>query len=554
MLAMSPALAADAPTADRPNIIIILADDLGFSDIGCYGGEIETPQLNALAERGLRFTQFYNTGRCCPTRASLLSGLYPHQAGVGHMMDDRGLPGYRGDLSRQCRTIAEVLSVAGYSTYMSGKWHVTPRIGPTLQSEAQSNWPLQRGFDRFFGTIHGAGSYFDPNSLTRGNQLIAPGTDDFYYTDAITDNAVQFIAEHDDRRPFFLYLAYTAPHWPMHAKPEDMAKYAGRYHEGWDALRQSRHQRMIEMGIVRPEWPLTPRDSRAKSWQDAPMKAWYERRMEVYAAMVDCMDQGIGRVLDQLKRSAYEDNTLVFFLADNGGCAEEYGSGKRAADQDLEPQRMPEGPMRPGQLQTQMTPQKTRDGYRVRQGRGVLPGPGDTALGYGLEWANASNTPFRLYKHWVHEGGISSPLIIRWPAGIAASSNNTLVHDPAHLIDLMATCVDVGQAEYPSEIDGQAIPPLPGISLRPAFQGQPLQRPHPLFWEHEGNRAMRDGRWKLVAKGAQGPWELYDLESDRTELTNLAEQQPDRVQAMAQQWEDWAQQAHAKPWPWNAPE
>lgn len=284
------------------------------------------------------------------------------------------------------------------------------------------------------------------------------------------------------------------------------------------------------------------------------MQAWYERRMEVYAAMVDCMDQGIGRVLDQLNDSQYEKNTLVFFLADNGGCAEEYGSGKQAAEQDLQPQKAPTGPMRPGQLQTQMTPRKTRDGYRVRQGRGVMPGPADTALGYGLEWANASNTPFRLYKHWVHEGGISSPLIIHWPAGIASERNNSLIHDPAHLIDLMATCVDVGQAAYPSEIDGQPIPALPGISLRPAFQGESLQRPRPLFWEHEGNRAIRDGRWKLVAKGAQGPWELYDLETDRTELNNLVEQQPERVQVMAQQWEEWAEQAHAKPWPWNESE
>ena len=276
---------------------------------------------------------------------------------------------------------------------------------------------------------------------------------------------MQFIAEHDDRQPFFLYVAFTAPHWPMHAKPEDIAKYAGRYAQGWDAVRRARHQRMIDMGLVNPQWPLTPRDARAKAWQETPMTEWYQRRMEVYAAMVDCLDQGIGRIVDQLERSGYSENTLVLFLADNGGCAEEYGSSQRAAPQDLERRMSSDGPMRPGQLQTRMTPPTTRDGHRVRQGRGVMPGPADTALGYGMEWANASNTPFRLYKHWVHEGGISTPLIVHWPAGIDPQRNNTLVHDPGHLIDLMATCVDVGRAKYPTEIDGQAITPVAGHQL-----------------------------------------------------------------------------------------
>ncbi len=535
---------------ERPNIIIMMADDMGFSDIGCYGGEIQTPTLDGLAAEGLRFTQFYNTSRCCPTRASLITGLYPHQAGVGHMMSDRGLDGYRGDLNQNCRTIAEVLRAAGYATYMSGKWHVTKKIGPTLAAGDQRNWPCQRGFDRFFGTIHGAGSFYDPNSLARNNALIAPGSDDFYYTDAIADNAVQFIAEHDARRPFFMYVAFTCPHWPMHARERDVEPYQGRYQHGWDVLRQQRHQRMIGMGLVKSDWPLTPRDERAPSWEEAEMKEWQQRRMEVYAAMVDVMDQGIRRLVDQLGRSGYVENTLIMFLADNGGCAEENGSGKPANPADLHP-RAPEKPMQPGELQTRMVPQWTRDGRPVRQGRGVMPGPPDTYVAYGLEWANASNTPFRRYKHWVHEGGISSPLVVHWPKAIGPSRHGQLVHDPAHLIDLMATCVDVSRASYPQEVDGKPITPMQGVSLQPAFHGRPLNRPQPIFWEHEGNRAMRDGKWKLVAKGANGPWELYDMEADRTELNNLAEKHPDRAGDMAQRWEAWAVAAKVKPWPWD---
>lgn len=536
---------------ERPNIIIMMADDMGYSDIGCYGGEIETPNLDGLAANGLRFTQFYNTSRCCPTRAALLTGLYPHQAGIGHMMSDRGLIGYLGDLNASCRTIPQVLQPAGYATYMSGKWHVTKKIGPKLEPGNQSNWPRQRGFERFFGTIHGAGSFFDPNSLARNNRLIAPGDPDFYYTDAISDNAVRFIAEHDDRTPFFLYVAYTAPHWPMHAKPEDIQKYRGRYKQGWDQLRKDRHARMIEMGIIDPDWQITDRDPRAKPWEEADMKDWCQARMEVYAAMVDSMDQGIGRIIQQLKDSNCYDNTIILFLADNGGCAEEYGTNRPAKPEDLEPRLADDGPMRPGELQTKMIPRKTRDGRVVRVGRGVEPGADDTYLAYGVEWANASNTPFRRYKHWVHEGGISSPLVIHWPNGIDASRQNSLVHDPAHLIDLMATCVDLGKAEYPSEVDGQAITPMQGISLSPVLDGQSLERANPLFWEHEGNRAIRIGNWKLVAKGANGPWELYDLATDRTEMNDLASEQPERAKQMAVQWESWAVDANVKPWPWK---
>lgn len=539
------------PTGNRPNIVVMMADDMGYSDIGCYGGEIQTPTLDRLAAHGIRLSQFYNTARCCPTRASLLTGLYPHQAGIGHMMEDRGLSGYRGDLNDQCLTIAQVLKAAGYATYMTGKWHVTKRIGPDLDVGDRHNWPLQRGFDRFFGTIHGAGSFFDPNSLTSQNRLIVPSTSDFYYTDAIADHAVQFIAEHDDRAPFFLYVPFTSPHWPMHAKPEDIAKYRGRYKDGWDVLRAARYRRMIDMGLVDSKWSLSDRDPRSKPWHEELDQAWSQQRMEVYAAMIDCMDQGIGRIVKQLETSKYLENTLILFLADNGGCAEEYGTNQRAADSDLTPRRDSDGPMRPGELQTRMQPTKTRDGWVVRVGRGVVPGPADTYIAYGIEWANASNTPFRRFKHWVHEGGISSPLIAHWPAGIASQRHGTLFHEPGHLIDIMATCVDVGQATYPSEWNGSALVPLQGVSLRPAFTGESLNRKRPLFWEHEGNRAVRIGDWKLVARGARGAWELYNLAQDRTETDNLATDEPDRVAVMSAAWEAWAAEAQVKPWPWT---
>ncbi|MBN2476011.1 MAG: arylsulfatase [Pirellulales bacterium] len=537
------AVAAEVP---RPNVVIMMADDMGFSDIGCYGGEIETPNLNRLAAHGLRFTQFYNTARCCPTRACLNTGLYPHQAGVGHMMGDRGHDGYRGDLNRRCVTIAQVMKTAGYATYMSGKWHVTRHW---KQTDSKHNWPLQRGFDRFFGTIQGAGSFFDPYTLTRGNTFIAPDSEEFYYTDAISDNAARFIREHKRQRPFFLYVAYTSPHWPMHAKPEDIAKYKGRYNHGWDALRAERHRRMIAMGIVEARWKLTPRDARAPAWEDAELKPWHCRRMEVYAAMVDCMDQGIGRIVETLEETGQLDHTLIFFLADNGGCAEEYGSQGAVQPDPSQPVELQA--MTPTELQTRMRPTHTRDGRPVRIGRGVMPGPADTYIAYGLPWANASNTPFRLYKHWEHEGGISSPLVIHWPEGIPADRRGMLYREPGHLIDLMATCVDVAGAAYPQRFAGEEITPLQGVSLRPALTGKSLGRSEPLFWEHEGNRAIRDGKWKLVAKGAKGPWELYDLDADRTELNDLAKEYPERVRAMADRWEVWALRASAKPWPYG---
>ena len=534
----------------RPNVIIIMADDMGWSDIGCYGSEIETPNLDRLAKNGLRFTQFYNTGRCCPTRASLLTGTYPHQAGIGHMMNDTGLPGYKGDLGSNVRTIAEVLSPAKYSTYLSGKWHVTPKIQP---GSSQHNWPRQRGFDKFYGTIHGAGSFFDPNSLTRNNTLISPYADKeyqpevFYYTDAINDHATRFINEHDNKNPFFLYVAHTAPHWPMHALPEDIEKYKGKYDSGWEKIREARYKKQIKLGLVDPKWKMSPRD--AEPWKDAKNKEWDIRNMEVYAAMIDRLDQGIGNIIGALKNRNIFDNTLIIFIADNGGCAEGMGRKEGIQYKDSDPQILK--PMKSTDLQFDMIPKRTRDGVVMKQGTGVMTGGADTYHGYGKAWANVSNTPFRQYKHWVHEGGISTPLVAHWPKGIAPKLRGKLEHQPAHLIDLMATCVDLAKADYPKKVNGKEIVPIQGVSLKPVFAGKTLGRKNPIFWEHEGNRAIRIGKWKLVAKGANGPWELYDLDADRSELNDLSEKHSERAKEMADKWEAWAIEALAKPWPWN---
>ena len=546
-------LAVSQPQAEKPNFVIIMADDMGWSDIGCYGGEIQTPNLDSLAKDGLRFTQFYNTARCCPTRASLLTGLYAHQAGIGHMMSDRGYDSYRGELSRQAVTIPEALKSAGYRSYQSGKWHVSRFIRP---EGPKDNWPIQRGFDRFFGTIHGAGSFYDPNTLTVDNTQIAPW-EDFYYTDAINDYACRYIREHEANHPdtpFFLYVAHTAPHWPMHALPEDITKYHGRYAKGWDVLRAERYERLKQMQLVDPAWPLSPRDPRSYPWEEERLKPWEQRCMEVYAAMVDRMDQGIGRIVQTLKDTDRLDHTLILFLADNGACAETYGRGgnSRKAHPDPTLRR----PMQPGELQQRMEPLFTRDGLPIRMGRGVMPGPADTYIGYGLSWANASNTPFREYKHWVHEGGISSPLIAHWPKGIpqgrASNRRQTaegpLVDDPAHLIDLMATCVDLSGGRYPENYAGHKIKPLEGISLAPALTGKKLERPNPIFWEHEGNRAIRQGDWKLVSKH-RGQFELYHIRKDRSELNDLAEQMPQKVEELTVAWKQWAKRAGVRDWP-----
>ena len=435
--------------AAPPNVVIILADDMGYSDIGCYGSEIPTPSLDSLAKNGLRFTQFYNGARCCPTRAALLTGLYAHQAGIGLMEGDSGFAAYRGELSRNAVTVAEVLRPAGYRTYMCGKWHVTSARGPESDN---ANWPVQRGFDRFYGTIAGAGSFYDPATLCRDNQFITPVNDPeykpqrFYYTDAISDNAVKFMEDHageHGQKPLFLYVAYTSAHWPMQALPEDIARAKGRYDAGYDAIRQARFKRARELGVLDPRWEMS---STVGKWDSVKNREWEIQCMEVYAAMVESMDRGIGRIVAELKRQGRLENTLFVYLQDNGGCAE--GLGRNSNVDDMKDKVF--SPLGPDELQTKIwPPMQTRDGRPVLTGPGVSPGGGDTYVAYGRDWANVSNTPFRGYKHDGLEGGISTPFIVHWPAGIPAARRNAVVSSPAHLIDLMATCVSVSGASYP---------------------------------------------------------------------------------------------------------
>lgn len=546
-LAVCCSLTNTSEAAQPPNIVIIMSDDMGFSDLGCYGGEIQTPNLDRLATGGVRFTQFYNTARCCPTRASLLTGLYPHQAGMGHMVQDSGFDSYRGELSDRCVTIAEALRPAGYGAYAVGKWHVTK---DSVGKGDKHNWPLQRGFDRFYGTITGAGSFFDPGTLTRDNTPISPFADaeykpaHYYYTDAISDQAARFVREHEKNeqaKPLFLYVAYTAAHWPMHALEEDIAKYRGKYDAGYDVIRRQRHQRAQQLGLIQSSWPMAPT---VGNWDAVKNKEWEARCMEVYAAMVDRMDQGIGRIVAALDETGRFENTLVFFLQDNGACAELTGRMPDA--------KRPEQPTLPAiaadVVRPESRPSQTREGFPVLTGKLVMPGGSDTYIAYGEGWANVSNTPFRLYKHWVHEGGISTPLIAHWPIGIAASRRNQLENQPGHLVDLMATCVDVAGAKYPTDRNGKDVKPRAGVSLRPAFAAEPLKRMEPIFWEHEGNRAVRDGRWKLVARH-KSPWELYDMESDRTESNDLRAMHPAIVSKMTAQYEAWAEKSGVHPWP-----
>ncbi|MDQ3812382.1 MAG: sulfatase-like hydrolase/transferase, partial [Armatimonadota bacterium] len=491
---LAPALTSGGVAAEpvqRPNIVVILADDMGYSDIGCYGGDIETPNLDKLANAGLRFTRFYNAARCCPTRASLMTGLYPHQAGIGDMNYDLGLEAYRGELNRHCVTIAEVLKGAGYATYMTGKWHLTQFRHNSAGSDAEkANWPRQRGFDRYYGIIAGAANYFHPETLTLDNERLPPPGDNYYTTDAFSDYAVQVINEHDKSKPFFFYVAYNAPHWPLNAKPQDIAKYKGRFDKGWDALRKARHQRMIKMGLVDSKWELSPA---ATEWSAATNKQQLLHKMETYAAMVDSMDQGIGRIVETLKTNGTYDNTLLIFLSDNGACHE--------------------------------------------------------AASYGVPWANLSNTPYRRYKHWTHEGGIATPLIVHWPARI--KTHGEWRQQPGHVMDLMATCVDVAGATYPAEYTGEKIQPMEGKSLVPAFDNQPIQR-DAIYWEHEGNRAVLAGDWKLVSAGNRrqnAKWELYNMASDRTETHDLIAAESERARQLARMWETWAERVHVKPFP-----
>jgi arylsulfatase A-like enzyme len=539
LLPITAAHAADAAVRVRPNILLILADDVGFSDLGCYGGEIKTPSLDALAADGLRFTQFYNCSRCCPSRASLLTGLYPHQAGIGSMTADEGLPGYHGSLQPRCVTIAQVLKTAGYRTAMAGKWHVGDHLPPT-----------QRGFDDFYGFVRGyAVDSWEPGMMTRLPKMRPMrrySHGEYFATDAITDNAIAFLAEvRKSQSPWFLYVAYQAAHFPLASRPDDMAGYAETYAAGWDKIREGRLARQKKLGLFEADVFLTPRspiplpeaarrhgsmtgDGNNPPWDSLPAdrRADLARRMAVYAGMVTGMDRNIGRLVEDLRKHGEMENTLVLFLSDNGACAEWEPFGF-----DLQPVANPQ----PGTGINVGTPGAANVLHRGAA-LAAMGGPG-SLFSYGSGWANASNTPFRLYKHYDHEGGISTPLIVHWPAG--TKRRGQFERGAGHIIDLMATCADVAGAAYPRTFHGMEILPIEGRSLMPALRGEKPQ-PRTLFWEHEGNRAVRDGKWKLVGLN-DGPWELYDFDVDRTELHDVAGRHPDVVARLAKAWDEWAE-------------
>lgn len=529
LLVLAPARADDGGPlspgrAERPNIVLIMVDDMGFSDVGAYGAEvIETPHIDRLAARGVRFTQFYNHARCSPTRASLMTGQYPHRAGMGFLASNRYSDDftekrptmeYQGFLNERTVTIAEALRQAGYQTFMSGKWHMGAR---------ETSRPRTRGFDRFYGILGGATNYFRPDDLRLDGETI-PQSElgaDYYVTDAFTDHAMRFIEEGDRDRPFFLYLAYTAPHWPLQAPNEDIAKYEDAFAMGWDALRRQRLRNQKEMGLFPKTLRLSPRHPESYPWTEEYDRGRMARRMAVYAAMMDRVDQNVGRLMEQLDALGETENTLVVFLSDNGACAEPIGKD---------------------------------DLYEERAG------PADSFEGYLLPWANASNTPFRLFKHWVHEGGVATPLIAAWEGQIPAGTINR--RQTGHVKDLMATFLDAAGAEYPATRDGTETLPLAGRSVLPAMRDPDSADNAPIFFEHEGNRAVRDGRWKLVSvyngihenimrvgTGRRtGEWELYDMRRDRTELEDLSDVYPARTKAMQEEYERWADRVGVVDW------
>lgn len=522
----------------RPNIVLILADDLGYSDLGCYGGEIATPNIDSLAASGLRYRQFYNAARSAPSRASLLTGLTPHLAGVGHGVVDRGYPGYRGTLATNTVTLAEALKAAGYQTAMAGKWHVTNNTQPDGD---RSQWPVQRGFDRFYGTLNGHGSFWDPMCLYSGNVPVR-ASGDYYHTEAVTEHARRYIGEMARvKGPFFLYVAYTAPHCPLHARPEYIEKYRGRYAAGWDSLRLERFERMRRMGVLPTDAVLPEKDVQCHDWADEPQKEWQQRRMEVYAAMVEQMDAGVGELVAELRRKGVEDNTLIIFLSDNGA------SNEGHIDNTVERT----GAHRGGP----MIPDSTRDGRPMRSGDipGLMPGPDDTYGSYGPQWAHLSSTPFRRYKGWMHEGGICTPMILSWGDRIADKGG---FRDGVFTItDFMPTFMELAGSIYPYSIRGQRTVPIEGRSFAASLAANTNGMKRMLFWEHEGNRAVRRGRWKLVfeypgsrrtLRPSCGVWELYDLEADRTETRDLAAEHPELVAELAAAWEAWAARAQVK--------
>lgn len=533
----------DNKNDDRPNIIIIMADDLGYSDVGCYGGEINTPAIDGLAKNGLRFTQFYNSARCCPTRASMLTGLYPHLAGVGAMTHDNGSPGYRGYLTENTVTIAEVLRQAGYHTGMVGKWHVSQT--KELPKEEQLKWlahqieqpefspvgqyPVSRGFEKYYGNVWGVVDYFDPFSLVNGTEPVKSVPENYYHTTAIGDSAIAYVDQFArDDKPFFLYVAHTAPHWPLHALEEDISKYQDTYKAGWEVIRKARYERMIDMGLFdEKSTPLSPWMFPERRWEDNPNKDFDARAMAVHAAMIDRMDQTIGKLLKKLEDKGELDNTLIFFLSDNGTSSER-------------PSRYGPGFDRAG---------STRSGQTVAfpVDKDALPGPQTVMSGIGPEWASVGSTPFRYFKAKLHEGGMATPFIVHWPQKI--KNAGAISRHPAHVMDIMATCLEVSGASYPETFDGRTITPTTGRSFLAAILHETAQPHEVIFWEHLGAAALRQGDWKLVRQGKKASWELYNLANDKTEVNNLAESDPEKVRDMTLIWEEMAQKQNVFPNP-----
>jgi len=518
ILLLAANLAASAE-AERPNIVLILADDLGYSDLGCYGGEIDTPNLDRLADAGLRFSQFYNCGVCRTTRVALLTGLHPRRI-KGRLLHDN------------MATLADVAKSAGYRTSLIGKWHF-----PVTKPHDRGRLPTRRGFEKFYGLAAGCCNYFDPSKpfpdYYRGqgpepflNQE-TPITNfpaDYYATDAFTERAVQQIqafATSKDKSPFFLHLCYTAPHYPLHAKPQTIAKYKGRFDEGYFVMRKKRIARLKQQGLIDPEWKLSEPDPQQSKltydyaitpWEEVKKPAREKRRMEVYAAMVDSMDQGIGRVLQAIESSGISQNTCVIFLSDNGGCASH--SGYRSAEV-----------------------RQAHEAYNR-----TLPGDVDTYDYVAQGWGWAQNAPFRRYKVWTHEGGISTPMIVRWPNKIQAS---TLTHQVGHVVDFMPTFIEMTGATYPEQRSQTPVPPTDGVSLLPVFEGKHRADRESLCWYLYGNRAVRHGKWKLVWGSNVKRWELFDMEADRTETNDLAAENPQLVKQLEAQWLQWAKRTHA---------
>lgn len=501
---------------DRPNLILIMSDDMGWADIQPYGGEIATPALQRLAQNGLRFTQFYNNARCSQTRASLLTGLVQHQTGVGVLGEDPNKagpldadPGYTLYLNQNCVTLAEALKPAGYHTYMAGKWHIG--------YYGEEKWPRGRGFDRFYGIISGAASYFKPRGprgLTLDNTHLPEPDGEYYMTDAFTDHAIEFMDSTPEGDPFFLYVAYNAPHWPLHAREEDIAKFVGRYRTGWDLLRAERWQRQIAMELVDPSWGLSLRDDGARAWTKLTPEqvTKLDYFMAVYAAMVHRMDYNIGRIVDHLESTGELDNTLIVFLNDNGACAEPYND------------------LGGGTMTSINNPRAGGAGSAKNL-------EGGSAIGTG--WANAGNTPFRRYKAKLYEGGIGTPAIFHWPEGITVAPGS-ITHAKGYLTDIMPTFLELADAEYPTERNGHDIKPLYSDSLMPVFTGGERDTHEWMFWEHYQDRAARKGDWKILGRIGEDDWELYDLATDRIESIDLAAEHPELVDEMAAAWEKWA--------------